>query len=136
MTETAPFDNSNSNRKVDKRETRRIKTPPFSFRTGTDVTIYVADLQKAEGFFEDVLGFRLVCKSKECLEYDSGALRLYIYCREPAPKLIPTLEVKDLAGASLYLENAGCVLLPQPDGSLYVQDPLGFLFTLVEYPRE
>ncbi len=128
--------NNLPDRKAGNRETKRIKTPPFSFRTNTDVDVYVSDLAKAEEFYEDVLGFRLVSKSKDHLEYDSGALRLYIHCGDPFPLFIPSLDVNDLAGACKYLENAGCTLIPLPRGGMYVRDPFGFLFELMERPRE
>lgn len=136
MTEFLTAGRPDPNRKVNNRETRRIKTPPFSFRSNTDVTVFVPDLKKAEQFYEDVLGFRLVSKSGDHLEYDSGALRLYIHSGDPSPLLVPTLEVSDFAGAALYLENAGCTLLPQPGGGLFIRDSLGFLFELTEIPRE
>ncbi|MCE5207323.1 MAG: VOC family protein [Chloroflexi bacterium] len=128
--------NNNPGRKVGNRDTKRIKTPSFSFRSNTDVAVYVSDLAKAEEFYEDVLGFRLVSKSKDHLEYDSGALRLYIHRGDPSPLFIPSLDVNDLAGASKYLENAGCTLIPLPGGGMVVRDPFGFLFDLIERPRE
>jgi catechol 2,3-dioxygenase-like lactoylglutathione lyase family enzyme len=120
------------NRKVGNRDTKRIKTLPFSFRSNTDVAIYVADLNKAEEFYGEVMGFRLVSKSGNHLEYDSGALRLYIHCGDPSVLFVPSLDVNDLAGASKYLEDAGCTLIPHPDGGMHIRDPFGFLFDLIE----
>jgi len=117
------------------RDTKRIKTPPFSFCTNLDVAIHVPDLNKAEAFYGDVLGFRLVSKSEEHLEYDSGALRLYINRSDQAASFIPSLDVTDLKGASQYLQSAGCTLIPLPEGGIYVRDPFGFLIDLIERPR-
>jgi catechol 2,3-dioxygenase-like lactoylglutathione lyase family enzyme len=118
------------------RDTRRIKTPPFSFRTNLDIAVHVSDLAQAEAFYGDVLGFRLVSKSDEHLEYDSGALRLYINCCEPGSSFIPSLDVNDLQGASQYLQNAGCTLIPLPGGGMYVRDPFGLLIDLIERPTQ
>lgn len=128
--------NDQLNRKVGSRDTKRIKTSPFRFKTNTDVNIYVSDLAKAEEFYGETLGFRQVSKSKDHLEYDSGALRLNIFCGDPSRLFIPSIDVNDLAGASRYLENAGCILIQLPGGELYFRDPFGLLFELVERPRE
>ncbi len=125
-----------SSRKVGNRDTKRIKTSPFQFRTNTDVNIYISDLAKAEEFYGDTMGFRQVSKSKDHLEYDSGALRLNIHCGDPSRLFIPSIDVNDLAGASQYLENAGCILIQLPGGGLYFRDPFGLLFELVERPRD
>jgi catechol 2,3-dioxygenase-like lactoylglutathione lyase family enzyme len=122
--------------KFEDRATRRIKTAPFSFCTNTDVSIYVADINKAEEFYGESLGFRLVSRSKDHLEFDTGALRLNVYCGDPARQVIPAMEVSDLAGAAKYLENAGCTLIPLPDGGMNFRDPFGLLFALVERPPD
>ena len=117
------------------RATKRIKTPPFTFCSNPDIAIHVPDLEKAEAFYGDVLGFRLVSKSDEHLEYDSGALRMYINRSDHATSFIPSQDVTDLKGACQYLENAGCTLIPLPEGGMYMCDPFGFLIDLIERPH-
>jgi catechol 2,3-dioxygenase-like lactoylglutathione lyase family enzyme len=119
-----------------RRDTRRINPGPVTFRTNHDVAIHVDDLEKAEVFYGDVLGFRLVSKSDEHLEYDSGALRIYINCAEMPSAFIPSLDVNDIEAAKVYLENAGCTLIPLSNGGFYVRDPFGYLLDLIERPAE
>jgi catechol 2,3-dioxygenase-like lactoylglutathione lyase family enzyme len=118
------------------RETRRINSGPQDFRTNPDIVIHVDNLEQAESFYGQVLGFRLVSKSGEHLEYDSGALRLYINCNQMPSTFIPSLDVADMGSARMYLEQAGCTLIPLPEGRIYVRDPFGFLLNLVERPPE
>jgi len=116
------------------RDTKRINPPPVEFCTNLDVAIHVNDLERAEEFYGDVLGFRLVSKSDEHLEYDSGALRLYINCAEMPSAFIPSLDVNDLEAAKQHLKDAGCKLIPLPGGGVYVRDPFGYLLDLIERP--
>lgn len=116
------------------RNTRRINPGPVTFRSNNDVAIHVNDLEKAEAFYGGVLGFRLVSKSEDHLEYDSGALRIYINCNELPSAFIPSLDVDDIEAARMHLENAGCTLIPLPEGGMYVRDPFGYLIDLVERP--
>ena len=116
------------------RDTRRVNPAPVNFRTNLDVVIHVENLAKAESFYGDVLGFRLVSRSEDHLEYDSGALRLYICVNEVPASFIPSLEVNDLESARQHLEDVGCTLVPRPGGGYYVRDPFGFMLDLVEVP--
>lgn len=118
------------------RDTRRINPDPVVFRTNLDVSIRVDDLENAESFYGDVLGFRLVSKSSEHLEFDSGALRICVFCNEVPSAFIPSLDVNDMDAARQHLKSAGCTLIPRPDGGFYVQDPFGYLLDLVERPPE
>jgi hypothetical protein len=48
----------------------------LAFRSNCEIAIHVPDLARAEDFYASVLGFRLVAKSTDQLEFDTGALRL------------------------------------------------------------
>ena len=55
-----------------------VSEPRASFRSNCEIAIHVPDLARAEAFYAGVLGFRLVAKSADQLEFDTGALRLFV----------------------------------------------------------
>ena len=108
-----------------------------SFRSNCEVAIHVADLAQAEAFYAGVLGFKLVASSNDQLEFDTGALRLYVN-RDPATlrPYIPSLDVPDYASARRHLEAAGCKTVPAGEhtDAVYFLDPFGFVFDIIERP--
>jgi catechol 2,3-dioxygenase-like lactoylglutathione lyase family enzyme len=108
-----------------------------AFRSNSEVAIHVPDLARAEAFYAGVLGFRLVAKSADQLEFDTGALRLYVNRDlEALRPYIPSFDVPDCAVARQYLEAAGCKLVSAGghSGAVYFQDPFGFAFDIIERP--
>ena len=110
---------------------------PVKFRSNCEVAIHVPDLDRAEEFYADVLGFALLNKSAEQLEFDSGVLRLYVNQDSNKRTYIPSLDVDNYVEAREYLEAAGCRTVAI-DGTdlVYFQDPFGFVFDIVERPGE
>jgi catechol-2,3-dioxygenase len=110
---------------------------PIAFRSNCEIAIHVPDLDRAEDFYAGVLGFRLVAKSPDQLEFDTGALRLYVN-RDPQAlrPYIPSLNVPDYAAARRHLEAAGCQLVSAGPHStaVYFQDPFGLVFDIIERP--
>ncbi len=107
------------------------------FISNGEVAIHVADLARAEHFYGDVLGFRLVGRTARQLEFDTGALRLYVNLdSRPLPGFVPSFNVADRAAALEYLEAAGCkpVAVASQPGLHYLRDPFGLLFDVVERP--
>jgi catechol 2,3-dioxygenase-like lactoylglutathione lyase family enzyme len=108
-----------------------------AFRSNCEVAIHVPDLAVAEAFYGGVLGFRLAAKSADQLEFETGALRLYVN-RDPEAlrPYIPSLDVPDYAAARRHLEEAGCktVSAGAHAGAVYFQDPFGFVFDIIERP--
>src|SRR5262249_30514054 len=110
---------------------------PISFRSSCEIAIHVPDLAQAEEFYGGVLGFRLVSKSGELLEFDTGALRLYVnHDTETTPAFIPSLRVSDYSAAKTHLQAAGCdVVHESPDaGGFYFRDPFGLVIDVIERP--
>jgi catechol 2,3-dioxygenase-like lactoylglutathione lyase family enzyme len=108
------------------------------FRSNSEVAVHVPALAPAEAFYVGVLGFRLVARTDDYLELDTGALRLWVN-RDPAagePSFIPSLDVPDLGAARRRLEAAGCTIVREhPDSrGLYFRDPLGLVVDVVERP--
>ncbi len=104
------------------------------FRSDGNVAIHVPDLGKAEAFYGGVLGFRLVNRSAEHLEYDTGALHLWVNRDDAVQGFIPALAVPDYAAAKAHLEAAGCAIVREwPGGkALYFRDPFGLVVDIVE----
>jgi catechol 2,3-dioxygenase-like lactoylglutathione lyase family enzyme len=98
----------------------------------------VPDLAWAEAFYAGVLGFRLLARSADQLEFDTGALRLYVNRDlEALRPYIPSLDVPDYAAARRHLEEAGCQLVSagSHSGAVYFQDPFGLVFDIIERPQ-
>jgi catechol 2,3-dioxygenase-like lactoylglutathione lyase family enzyme len=105
------------------------------FRANNEVAIHVADLAKAAHFYGDVLGFKLLGRTERQLEFDTGALRLYVNLdSRPIGSFVPSFNVGDREAAREYLEALGCkpVQVPSQPGLYYMRDPFGLLFDLVE----
>jgi catechol 2,3-dioxygenase-like lactoylglutathione lyase family enzyme len=108
-----------------------------AFRSNCEIAIHVPDLARAEAFYAGVLGFRLLARSADQLEFDTGALRLYVN-RDPEAlrSYIPSLDVPDYAAARRHLEAAGCKLVSagMHSGAVYFLDPFGLVFDIIERP--
>lgn len=106
-------------------------------RSNAEIAIHVPDLTEAEQFYGGVLGFRVVSRTDDRLEVDTGALRLYVNRDAGATRsFVPSFDVPDYATAKRALESAGCRLVPAaPNASgHYFQDPFGFVFDITERP--
>jgi len=105
------------------------------FRSSSEIAVHVANLEKAEHFYAEVLGFRLLARTTRQLEFDTGRLRLYVNLdSKPLNSFIPSFDVADREAAREYLEGAGCkpVHISTHPGLYYMRDPFGMLFDIVE----
>jgi catechol 2,3-dioxygenase-like lactoylglutathione lyase family enzyme len=105
------------------------------FRANNEVAVHVPDLDRAAHFYRDVLGFTLLNRTERQLEFDAGALRLYVNLdTRPQPGFIPSLDVVDREAAREYLFAMGCkpVQIPSHPGLYYMRDPFGLVFDLVQ----
>jgi catechol 2,3-dioxygenase-like lactoylglutathione lyase family enzyme len=110
--------------------------PTGQLRSNREIAIHVPDLARAEAFYGTVLGFRLVRRSLDQLEFDTGELRLYIN-RDSTNLIsfIPSFDVEDYHDARRFLEAAGCKLRFAGEQSVpYFEDPFGFIFDIIERP--
>ena len=77
----------------------------------------------------------MISKTAEKLEFDTGALRLYVNRDVSSVRpFIPALEVADYVIAKRHLEAAGCEIVHEwPGGkALYFKDPSGIVLDIVE----
>ena len=116
-------------------QTENSAGPQFVFRSSNEIAVHVSSLERAEHFYGEILGFRLVAKTGRQLEFDTGKLRLYVNLdSRPLASFVPSFNVTDREAALEYLEGAGCKPLhitSQP-GLCYIRDPFGLLFDIVE----
>ena len=109
--------------------------PQPSFHSNSEIAVHVANLEKAEHFYAEVLGFRLLAKTTRQLEFDTGKLRLYVNLdSRPLASFVPSFNVANREAAREYLEGAGCksVHIATHPGLYYMRDPFGLLFDMVE----
>jgi catechol 2,3-dioxygenase-like lactoylglutathione lyase family enzyme len=107
------------------------------FRSNSQIAIHVPDLARAEAFYGQTLGFRLVRRTLDQLEFDTGDLRLFV--NRDASSLIPyipSFDVENYPESRRFLEAAGCTLKFAGDQATYFQDPFGFVFDIIERPSE
>lgn len=92
-------------------KTNQKKQPVFS--SNCEIAIHVPSLTEAEGFYANVMGFRLVARNDEVLEFDTGALRLFVNLnKEAVYSYIPSFNVSNYEAARNYLEGTGCKTIP------------------------
>ena len=111
--------------------------PGVAFRSNAEIAVHVPELAPAAAFYVGVLGFRLVARSDDHLELDTGALRLYVNRDAAAiPCFVPSLDVPDAAAAKRRLEAAGCKIVREDaqSGGFYFRDPLGLVVDVVQRP--
>jgi catechol 2,3-dioxygenase-like lactoylglutathione lyase family enzyme len=108
-----------------------------AFRANNELALHVPDPEAAARFYESVLGCRIAERSPDCIEVQSGALRLFLL-RDPSPthdRVIPSFDVPDRAAALVFLQASGCTTVPigphAPDG-VYLRDPFGVIFDVIE----
>lgn len=113
----------------------RAAAPKVAFRTDGDVAIHVPDLDRALAFYGGVLGFRLVDRTADQLQYDTGAIRLWVNRDAAAVQpFIPALAVPDFREAKRHLQEAGCEIVREfPGGKgMYFRDPFGLVLDVIE----
>lgn len=105
-----------------------------SFSTDGNFAIHVPDIAKAEHFYSNVLGFKLLRKSNNQLEYDTGVVRLYVNKDDRIMPFIPALQVQNFPAAKSHLIKNGCTILKEFDGgkALYFSDPFGLTIDIIE----
>ena len=102
------------------------------FKSNNCVAIHLEDITAAESFYTNVMKFRLLTKSEEHLEYETGHFLLYVNRDLNTQPPIPSFTVKDIGAARKFLLENGCVILRDDDKSLYFRDPFGITYDVIE----
>jgi len=104
---------------------------PVSFRASRHIIIRTENFEQAVGFYERVLGLKVVRRDETLVGFDAGAIRLYV---EKGPAHGPVFDflVPDLKSAKQALVSAGCAV-QEEDPSVprcYIRDPHGLVFNI------
>ena len=112
----------------------RLSDGTVTFVTDGNLAIHVTDLGKAEDFYGNVLGFRLLKRTDKRLVYNTGKITLYVVKDEKVIPFIPALEVSDYQKTKHYLIKNGCRIIKEwpEDKALYFEDPFGIVIDIVE----
>ena len=104
----------------------------MKFRSNKCMAIHVANLAVAEKFYSQVMGFKLLAKTKKYLEYQTGHFLLYV--NKDAKKLgpIPSFTVADIHAARTRLTENGCTIVDERKSSFYFSDPFGVVYDVIE----
>ena len=109
----------------------------MSFTANNELALHVPDPAAAESFYTEVLGCVVVDRTPDCISLTNGMLRLYLL-RDPVrthDAVVPSFDVPDRAAALARLAAAGCRFVPigpHAPGEVYVQDPFGVIFDVIE----
>ena len=108
-----------------------------SFRSECKLAIHVTDLEQAENFYSNILGFNLLEKRDGHLVYDTGEITLYINQDDKSMSFIPGLEVTNYEQAKSYLIASGCEIIKEWPNSkaLYFLDPAGNVIDIKEIDK-
>jgi len=104
----------------------------MKFQSNKCLAIHLPDLDKAEHFYSDALGLKLVSKTKKYLEYDTGAFLLYVNKGPKKMPPIPSFSVASARQARKLLQESGCKIIDDRKGSFYFKDPFGIVYDVIE----
>ncbi len=104
----------------------------MKFRFNNSVAVHVPDLRKAEAFYSGVLGFRLLAKNDDLLEYETGRAQFQVRKAAVVRPPAPSFTVIDARAAKSRLEENGCEIVEDRGRSLSFKDPFGFVYELTE----
>jgi catechol 2,3-dioxygenase-like lactoylglutathione lyase family enzyme len=102
------------------------------FKSNNCVAIHLVDITAAENFYTNVMKFRLLTKSEDHLEYETGHFLLYVNRDLNTQPPIPSFTVKDIEAARKFLMENGCIILREDKNSLYFRDPFGITYDVIE----
>jgi catechol 2,3-dioxygenase-like lactoylglutathione lyase family enzyme len=101
-------------------------------RSSDCVAIHLADITAAENFYTNVMKFRLLARSEQCLEYDTGRYHFYVNKNVEQRRPIPSFTVEDLAATKRALVANGCTILREDSTSAHFRDQFGITYDVVE----
>lgn len=104
----------------------------MKFQSNNCVAIHVKDLKKAEKFYTGVMRFKLLSKSGNQLEYETGHFLLYVNKGPKTQSPIPSFNVNSVVDAKSHLKKNGCKIIVDRGNSLYFRDPFGIVYDIVK----
>ncbi len=104
----------------------------MKFISNNCIAIHLAELNAAEIFYRDVLGFKLKSKTADMLEFDTGHFLLYVNKDKKTQPLIPSFTVENIDAARTWLIKHKCRIIREDGKALYFQDPFGVIYDIIE----
>jgi catechol 2,3-dioxygenase-like lactoylglutathione lyase family enzyme len=110
------------------------RTRAVAFVADDNLAMHVTDMEKAEKFYSDVLGFRLLKRTNDRLVYHTGKITLYVVKNTKVMPFIRALGVRSYEKAKQHLTRNGCKISREwpEDRALYFEDPFGITLDIVE----
>jgi hypothetical protein len=102
------------------------------FRSSDCVAIHLPDITAAENFYTNVMKFKLLTRSEQCLEYDTGRYRFSVNKHLEQRRPIPSFTVADISAAKRALVANGCTILREDRTSVHFCDQFGITYDVVE----
>jgi len=101
------------------------------FESSRDVIIQTDNWTKAIEFYETTLGFSLIHRSAELVEFETGAFRLYVE-KGNRPGPVFDFLVPDMQAAKTRLLAAGCTIVEENPSipRCYIRDRFGLVFNI------
>jgi catechol 2,3-dioxygenase-like lactoylglutathione lyase family enzyme len=104
-----------------------------AFKSSRDVIIQTDNLGGAIEFYETTLGFPVTDRSRDLVEFETGAFRLYVE-KGDRPGPVFDFLVPDIQATKTRLLAAGCTLVEEDPAvpRCYIRDPFGLVFNIEE----
>jgi len=104
-----------------------------AFKSSRDVIIQTDNLGGAIEFYETTLGFPVTDRSRDLVEFETGAFRLYVE-KGDRPGPVFDFLVPDIQATRTRLLAAGCTLVEEDPAvpRCYIRDPFGLVFNIEE----
>jgi catechol 2,3-dioxygenase-like lactoylglutathione lyase family enzyme len=104
---------------------------PVEFSGNAQMAIHVPDLDRANAFYQGVLGLELLSESETQLAFDAGEFTLYVNRDDQVVSFVPSFEVDDLEATREMLEKEGVEIEREHGAGFYFMDPFGFVIDVV-----
>jgi catechol 2,3-dioxygenase-like lactoylglutathione lyase family enzyme len=105
--------------------------PASNFTATRDVLLRLPTLDRAVAFYEDVLGFARSHDSDTLVGFETGAFTLYLD-KGPVEGPVFEYQVADVPAARAGLLAAGCTLVREEGVHVWLRDPFGLVFNLIQ----
>jgi len=92
----------------------------------------VPDIDKAEKFYSNVMGLKLLNKSDKQLVYNTIHFTLFVEKNDVVKPPVPSFTVDNINEARSELVDAGCEIVDEGNNWMWFKDPFGNVFDVIE----
>jgi len=104
----------------------------LTFKSNNCIGIKVNDLNKAENFYGNVMGFKLMEKSGKLISFDTGHFILYVEKNENLQSPVPSFSVDNVSDTKDHLIKNGCEIVWETHGCFWFKDPFGIVYDVIQ----